>query len=110
MQLFLVDIQPLFARYFYLAKSICSCFARTLYDINLVVLVTYRVIYGISKISQKIYINKKTTCRNKSLFGEEPNDLDVHVPEARSRKKVIATAKHHEGVYNRTGKPSVPFL
>ncbi len=26
-----------------------------------------------------------------------------------SRKKVVATASRREGVYNRTGEPSVPF-
>ena len=53
---------------FVITKSICSRFAQTRYDINLVAVrqhiecvSTYRVIYDISKISQEIYIDEKKT-------------------------------------------------
>jgi len=40
---------------------------------------------------------------------EEPNGLDAHVPKARSRKKVVATANRRECACKRAGEPSVPF-
>ena len=65
---FLVDMQTSFARYIYSVNSICFCFAKTRYDINLVAarqhiecVSTYRVIYDISKILQEIYIDEKKT-------------------------------------------------
>ena len=35
--------------------------------------------------------------------------MNVIVPKAHSRKKVVATANRRKCVYKRTGKPSVPF-
>ncbi len=74
---YFVDMQTSFTRYICFVNSICSRFAQTRYDINLVAarrhvecFSTYRVIYDISKISQEIYIDEKKTCRNKSFFLE----------------------------------------
>ncbi len=61
-------MQTSFARYIYSANSICFCYAKSRYDINLVAarqhiecVSTYRVIYDISKILQEIYIDEKKT-------------------------------------------------
>ena len=55
---------------------------KTRYDINLVASATYRVacnissLQDISKISQEIYIDEKTTCRNKSFFLARPKGFE----------------------------------
>ena len=80
---YLVDMQTSFARYFYFRKidmfSLCS---NSIWYKSRCRKATYRVrqhissLQDISNISGEIYIDEKTTCRNKSFFLVTPTGFE----------------------------------